>query len=378
MIKIGDYKTTAEDEQEVLEVLKSNQLSEGRKAREFEEKWADFCGAKYCVVTNSGTSALICCLEVLKDITKQRKVWTSPNTFIATVNAIVLSGYEPVFSDVDKTTFVLKPTLKKAEIFLPVHLYGYPVDMDEFTYSWMIEDACEAHGSLYKGKKVGSLGLMGCFSFYVAHNISGGSDLGAIITNNYNIYKDLKKIKAHGRMCECPICQRNEGKCPHKDKDFDPRFTHTRIAYNFKATEIQAVLALNQIKHADENIAKRQGNVKYLNEGLKYCDDLQLPSLDHAVSYLAYPVILRDWEINRNDFCNRLSASGVENRPFFSCVPTQQPAYEYLREQWEGKLLNAEFLGNKGFHLPVHQYLTKEDLDKMIGAINETIKEMRT
>jgi CDP-6-deoxy-D-xylo-4-hexulose-3-dehydrase len=372
MIKVGDYFTTPEDEQSVLEVLRSNRLSEGSKVREFEEKWAEFCGTKYCVLTNSGTSALLACLEVMKDITKQRKVWTSPNTFISTVNAIVLSGFEPVFSDVDKETFVLKPILNRAGIFLPVHLYGYPVDMNEFNYSWMIEDACEAHGSLYKGKKVGSIGLMGCFSFYIAHNIQVG-DMGAIITNDLEIYRELKKVKAHGRMCECTVCHRAEGKCPNKDKGFDPRFTHTRIAYNFKTTEMQAALGLNQLKHADEIIRKRQENVLYLNTGLRDIKDLQLPIWNTTVSYLAYPLILRNPEINRNEFCNKIEKAGVETRPFFSCVPTQQPAYAYLREQWKDKLPNAEWLGLRGFHIGCHQYLTKEELDFIIETVRKEI-----
>lgn len=372
MIKVGNYFTTPEDEQSVLEVLRSNQLSEGRKVREFEEKWADFCGTKYCVLTNSGTSALIACLEVMKDITEQRKVLTSPNTFIATVNAIVLSGFEPVFSDVNKTTFVIEPTISKADIFMPVHLYGYPVDMDAFNYSWMIEDACESHSTLYKGKKVGSVGLMGCFSFYIAHNIQVG-DMGAITTNDLAVYRELKKIKSHGRMCECAVCHRSEGKCPNKDKGFDPRFTHTRIAYNFKTTEIQAALGLNQLKHADEIIQKRQENVLYLNTGLREIKDLQLPIWDATVSYLAYPLILKNPEINRNEFCNNLEKAGVETRPFFSCVPTQQPAYSHLKEQWKDKLPNAEWLGARGFHLPVHQYLKKEELDFIIEAVRKEI-----
>jgi CDP-6-deoxy-D-xylo-4-hexulose-3-dehydrase len=374
MIRVGDYQVTKEDEQSVLEVLRSNCLSEGKKVREFEEKWADFCGAKYAVLTNSGTSALLCCLEVMKSITKQRKVWTSPLTFIATINAIVLAGFEPVFSDVERDTFVLKPTLNRAGIFLPVHLYGYPTDMNEFSYSWMIEDACEAHGTLYKGKKVGSIGTMGVFSFYIAHNIQVG-DMGAITTNNHNIYKLLKKVKAHGRMCECAVCRRNDGLCPHKDKDFDPRFTHTKIAYNFKTTEIQAALGLNQLKHAEEILQKRQENVKYLNEGLKGIDGLQLPVHDPTVSYLAYPVIINNLMISRDEFCRKLSNAGVENRPLFSCVPTQQPAYEHIREKWEGKLPNAEYLGKRGFHCGCHQYLTKQDLDFMIEAIKKTYEE---
>jgi perosamine synthetase len=372
-IRIGDYQTTPEDEEIVLKVLRSNRLSEGKYVSEFEEKWADFCGTKYSVLTNSGTSALICSLEVLKNFTTKRTVLTTPVTFIATVNAIVLSGYEPVFSDVNRETFCIEPCVGQ-DIFMPVHLYGYPVDMDNFNYKFMIEDAAEAHGTLYKGCRAGSLGLMGCFSFYIAHNIQVG-DMGAVTTNSKEVYKELKKVKAHGRMCECPVCNRLQGKCPHKDKGFDPRFTHTRIAYNFKTTEIQAALGLNQLKKADEILQKRQENVKYLNEGLAGIPELQLPKHDPTVSYLAYPVIIKEPGINRDAFLNRLTNAGVENRPFFSCIPLQQPAYAYMAEKWEGKLPNAEWLGSRGWHIGCHQYLTKEELDKMIEAIKSCIHE---
>ena len=377
MVKIGDYWVTPDDKQSVMEVLESNQLSEGYKVKEFEEKWADFCGTKYCVLTNSGTSALIACLETLKHFINNRKVLTSPLTFIATVNAIMLAGYEPTFSDVDKDKFVIKPIWTDAGIFIPVHLYGYPVDMDEFNYRYMIEDACQAHGTLYKGRKAGSIGFMGVFSFYIAHNIQVG-DMGAVVTNNLQMYKLLKKIKAHGRICECPICKRLEGKCPNRNKDFDPRFTHTEIAYNFKTSEIQAALGLNQIKHADEIISKRQENVKYLNDGLAGIKELQLPIYDPTVSYLAYPVIIKDTTIDRNDFCNRLTDAGVENRPFFSCVPLQQPAYEFIKDKWEGKLPNAEWLGARGMHLGCHQFLTKDEKDIMIRSIKDILYDFNS
>jgi len=371
MVRIGDYLTTKEDEEIVLKVLRSNRLSEGKYVREFEEKWADFCGTKYCVLTNSGTSALICALEVLKGYHVGNKVLTTPLTFIATINAIVLSGFEPTFADVDKETFVIKPTVSE-DIFLPVHLYGYPVDMDEFNYKFMIEDAAEAHGTLYKGKRVGSLGLMGCFSFYIAHNIQVG-DMGAVTTNSSEVYRELKKIKAHGRLCECTICGRNEGRCPHKDKDYDPRFTHERIAYNFKTTEIQAALGLNQLKKAQEIIHKRQHNVAYLNDGLEGVKELQLPKVSSDISYLAYPVIIKDESINRNDFLKRLSRAGIENRPLFACIPTQQPAYSHFREKWLSKLPNANWLGERGFHVGAHQYLTTEELDKIIEGIKQCL-----
>jgi dTDP-4-amino-4,6-dideoxygalactose transaminase len=268
---------------------------------------------------------------------------------------------------------VINPCLGP-EIFLPVHLYGYPVDMDKFQYKFMIEDAAEAHGSLYKGRPVGGFGLMGCFSFYIAHNIQVG-DMGAVTTNSREVHKELKKLKAHGRMCECPICGRNEGCCPHKDKDFDPRFTHTRIAYNFKTTEIQAALGLNQLKNAEEILDKRQKNVAYLNQGLAGEKALQLPLHNPEVSYLAYPVILKDPDIDRNKFLNRLTKSGVENRPLFACVPAQQPAYAHLKERWADRLPNAEWLGSRGFHVGCHQYLTKDELDQMIERIKSCLKE---
>ena len=371
MVRIGDYKTTVEDEQVVLEILRSNRLSEGKYVREFEERWADFCGTKYAVLTNSGTSALILALEVLKKYTTLRKILTTPLTFIATVNAIVLAGFEPVFSDVNKETFVIEPCLN-ADLFMPVHLYGYPVDMQKFPYRFMIEDAAEAHGTMYKGKPVGSHGLMGCFSFYIAHNIQVG-DMGAVTTNSREVYKELKSLKAHGRMCECPVCGRLEGRCPHKDADFDPRFTHTRIAYNFKTSEINAALGINQLKKADWILQRRQENVKYLNEGLAGVEELQLPKHDPTVSYLSYPLIIKDESIDRNSFLNRLSKT-VENRPLFACIPLQQPAYEHIKNKWVGKLPNAEWLGSRGFHVGVHQYLTQEELDIMIESIKTCLR----
>lgn len=374
MIRVGDYKITQKDKDSVMAVLDSNQLSEGKMVKEFERRWAEFIGTKYCVLTNSGTSALISCLTVMKNYTQNRNVATSPLTFIATVNAIVLSGYEPIFNDVDRETFTVKPFQVNADIFLPVHLYGYPVDMDKFIYKYTIEDACEAHGTIYNGQKVGSIGDMGCYSFYIAHNIQVG-DMGAITTNNKQLYEELKAIKAHGRLCKCAVCTRTNGTCPYKDKSFDPRFTFNQIAYNFKTTEIQATLGLNQLDMANEIIATRQANVKYLNDGLQSISHiLQLPQYDTNVSYLAYPIIVKEpGIIHRDKLCKELEQHGIETRPLFACVPTQYPAYEYMKPKWQGLLPNAEWLGVNGLHIGCHQYLTKENLDYIIKTITEVV-----
>ena len=378
MIQVGSFKPTQQDEQSLLEVLRSGRLSEGIKVREFEEQWAKFIGTKYCVLTNAGTSALILALYALKlqDPTILT-VLTSPLTFIATINAIVLSFLKPVFADVDKETFCILPEEANkidADVFMPVHLYGYPVDMDKIKqFKFTIEDACEAHGTIYNGRKVGSIGDMGVFSFYIAHNIQVG-DMGAITTNNQELYKLLKKVKAHGRVCECSICKRSQGKCPHKGANWDPRFTFDTVAYNFKTSEFNAALGLNQLEVADEIILDRSQNVLYLNEGLKKFEEiLQLPKWNKDISYLAYPIIVKNPEIiTRNDLRIKLEKKGIETRPLFACVPEQQPAYKYLKGKYE--LPNAVWLSENGLHIGIHQYLTKKDLDKVIKTFDEIIK----
>jgi len=401
-IQIGDFKIEEEEKRAINEVLESGRISEGKKVREFESKWAEFVGTKYAVAVNSGTSALIAGLTALKylpdlKIKPGSKIITSPLTYIATINAIVLSGFEPVFVDVDKETFGITPEnikkhlegIKNPEdysLILPVHLMGFSTDMDAINkiakdYGLLtFEDSSQAHGTLYKGKKTGSLSLLSTFSFYIAHNIQAG-ELGAITTNNLEIDRIVRKLKANGRMCDCPVCLRREGKCPRllsyegKD-DFDPRFTHDLIGYNFKTMEFPAALGCVGIGKADWIVNKRRENVKYLNEGLKsFANIFQLPKYDENTSYLAYPIVIRDPEkTSRKEIRKALEEKGVETRPLFGCIPTQQPAYSYLKEKYQGKLPVAEYLGANGFYVGCHQYLTKDDLDFIIKTFKEILR----
>jgi len=390
-IRVGDFKIGEEEKKIISEVLNSGRISEGEKVREFEKEWAKFIGTKYAIALNSGTSALIAGLTALKyykdlNIKSNTKVITAPITYIATSNAIVLSGFEPIYVDIDKETFGITPENIKAHLeqvddpteyslILPVHLMGYPCDMDNINriakeYGLItFEDSAQAHGSLYNGKKTGSLSLLSDFSFYIAHNIQAG-ELGAVVTNDYEIIRLIKKIKANGRMCDCPICTRNTTGCPkinsYKGKDdFDPRFVHDMIGYNFKAMEFQAALARVQLKKVNWITRRRQENVKYLNEGLEdFSDILQLPKYDEDVSYLAYPIVIKDpGKISRKKLRRELEKRGVETRPLFGCIPTQQPAYSFLKEKYKGKLPNAEYVGLNGFYVGCHQYLEQEDLD---------------
>ena len=392
-IKVGDFKLGDKEKRIINEVLDIGHLSEGAKVREFEERWSRFIGTRYCVAVNSGTSALIAGLYALKslfNIKDKTKVITSPLTFIATVNAIVAAGLEPVFVDIDRETFVIKPdeiekTLKREKdisIILPVHLMGYPVDMVRINalaqrYKLVVmEDAAQAHGTIYKGKKLGSLSSLGCFSFYIAHNVQAG-EMGAVVTDDHRIYKLIKKIKAHGRMCDCPVCMRQEGKCPrlnsYKGKeDFDPRFYHDIFGFNFKVMEFQAALGLVQLAKVDDILQKRKFNVRYLNKGLEPLRDLlQLPRYAEEISYLAYPLVIKRPDIiSRKTLRHKLEEAGVETRPLFGCIPTQQPAYGYLKARYKGKLPSAEYIGLNGFYIGCHQYLKKNDLDFVISVFN--------
>ncbi|MBU4348871.1 DegT/DnrJ/EryC1/StrS family aminotransferase [bacterium] len=402
-ITVGDIRIGKEEKNIILEVLENNRISEDKKVFKFEKEWSKFIGTKYCILVNSGTSALIAGLTALlyddrfPRIKKGTKVITTPTTYIATSNAIKLVGMEPAYVDVDPLNFSILPEqIEKIfeesdnpdeySIILPVHLMGYPCDMDRINaiakkYNLTVfEDASEAHGSKYKNKIVGNLSTLASYSFYIAHNIQAG-EMGAVVTNDSEIFRLIKKIKANGRLCDCPVCTRRFGYCKYEDKnidsDNDPRFLHDIIGYNFKTMEFPAALGLIQLKKIDEIIKKRLKNVKMLNKGLKKFDNiLQLPIYSDDVSYLAYPIVLKNnKEINRKILRKKLEKNGIESRAFFPCIPTQQPAYNYLKEKYNDKLPNAEYLGENAFYIGCHQYLTDKDITYIIETFEKIFKE---
>lgn len=402
-IHVGDFKLKSAEKKAINDVLNSGRLSEGKKVNEFERKWAKFTGTKYCIATSSGAGALITGLTALKyryNLPQGTKVITTPVTYIADSSAILSVGFKPVYVDVDPVNFVITPEVienylklnknhNKYTIVLPVDLMGFPVKIDRINkiakkYKLLVfDDASQAHGTKYKGKKVGSKALLSSFSFYIAHNIQAG-EMGAIITNDMEIAKLCRKIKAQGRACECPVCTRSIGKCPliknHKgNDDYDPRFIHDLVGYNFKTMEFQAALALTQLKKVKWIIKKRQSNVKFLNKHLKkYSNILQLPTFSKKISYLAYPLVIKNCKIiSRKELRTRLEDLGIETRPLFGCIPTQQPAFNYLEKQYKNKLPNADYVGENGFYIGCHQYLEEKDLKYMVEVFNKILDNIQ-
>lgn len=393
-VSVGDFRIDAVERDAVLAVLDSQRISEDAKTREFERRFADYITVKYGVAVNSGTSAL-----VLANLTLQKsgrypkaksgaKVITTPLSYVATSNALVLTGFEPVFVDIDPVDMVITPERIEAAVaehgadniagIIPVHLMGYTADMDAINTIakkhslFVVEDAAQAHGSKYRGRIAGSMSDMSIYSFYIAHNIQAG-EMGALMTNDAAYARLARQLKANGRLCDCHVCTRRDGICPHKDDDpdtdLDPRFLHAHISYNFKTMDLQAALALTQLDRADEIFHARSRNVQYLNEHLSFLEPvIRLPRFSPDVSYLAYPMLVADTSvISRKKVRMLLDDLGVESRPLFGSIPSQ-PAYAAYRERYAGILPNADNIGEHGFYIGCHQYLTKADLDHVVEA----------
>lgn len=400
-IYVGDMKIGTEERAAINAVLDSGRITEWKKVREFENLFSRYVGKKHCILVNSGTSALIAGLHSLllderfPKVKRGAKVITSPLTYIATVNAIVHAGLEPVFADIKLSDFNMdcesaEKLLRNGNpdeycIILPVHLMGYPCDMERIhqladTYNLLVfEDAAQAHGTVYHGKKLGNYSILADFSFYVAHNIQAG-EMGALVTDDSTLDRTIRKLKANGRMCDCGICTRMDGYCKHEGKegeiDQDPRFLHDIIGFNFKTMEFCAALGVTQLGKAEEIIKTRQNNVARLNARLaRYTDHFQLAHHSCDISYLAYPLLIQQGSrVKRKAIRAFLEENGVESRPLFGCIPTQQPAYDFLKEHYKGRLPNAEYAGENGFYIGCHQYMTEEDIE-YIGALFDRFME---
>src|SRR3989344_4293630 len=298
------------DEREIENAIEASLefwLTEGHFAEEFCKEFSKFVGVKYATLVNSGSSANLAAFSTLtseklgkRRIQKGDEVITVACSFPTTVNPIIQYGAIPVFIDVDTATRNAIPEMfekavsKKTKAIIMAHTLGNPFDIKEVIrvakkYNlWVIEDCCDALGSKYENKYVGSFGDLATFSFYPAHQITMGEG-GAVVTNNPDLYVIVNSFCEWGRDCWCRTGQDNRcgrrfsyqlGKLPY---GYDHKYTYSHIGYNLKATDIQAAIGLAQLEKLPDFIKKRRDNFKYLyNAFKKWGKYFILPSWDDA------------------------------------------------------------------------------------------------
>jgi perosamine synthetase len=346
--------------QAVIETMKSGWVTQGEKVKEFEESFAKYCGVKYGVAVSSGTAALHIALTAL-DIGRGDEVITTPLSCVATTNPIVYLNAKPVFVDVDPITLNMNPALiekkvtKKTKAILPVHLFGHPVDLDPLTEIaekhglYVIEDAAQAHGARYKGKRVGSFGHVSCFSFY-ADKLVTTVEGGMALTNDEELAEKMRLLRSFG------MSQRE-------------KFFHPILGYNYKLSDIHAAIGLAQLRKLDSYIKRKRANIEYLKSRLNYShSNLKLPTeQDYAFNVYYVCHVLAEKE--KEQIVRHLEREGIETRPLLSFIP-EQPSYQKYRCNLN-ELHVARTAHQKGFYISNSPMLTENELNFMASVLNK-------
>jgi dTDP-4-amino-4,6-dideoxygalactose transaminase len=380
----------------VNEALDKNRISQGQLVRRFERLFAAYHGEETrCVATGTGTAAVTLALAALRHVRvcTGGEVILPALTFIATANAVLQAGLSPRFVDVDPLTWQIDPSRVAEAItdrtcaILPVHLLGRPAPMDALLEIAaprqipVVEDAAQAPGAWFKGCVVGTLGLMGAFSFYSAHTITTGEG-GAVLAADEEMAGVLRSLRAHGRACKCEVCSLNvcSGYCPLRfeyGEAADARFLFERLGYSAKMNELEAALGIEQMVLLDAIVAARRANLFFLNDRLAGLGDVfqfLVEAPGYRLSPLVYPLVIRPGApFTRGEIARHLEAHGIETRPMFGSIPTQQPAYSFLRHR-RGEFPHAEMLGEQGFYVGVHQDLDQADLDRVVAGISGFVR----
>lgn len=369
MIPIAEPSLGEQELNKVIEAVKSGWISsKGKFIPEFEEKFAQYCGVKYGVATSNGTVALHLALTAL-GIGQEDEVIVPTLTFIATANAVNYTGAKPNFIDSHPDYWCIEPEkaeeaiTPKTKAIIPVHLYGHPCDMDAIMdiarkhNLYVIEDAAEAHGAEYKGKKVGSFGDISCFSFYGNKIITTGEG-GMCLTNSKELADKMRILRDHGMS-------------------LNKRYWHDTIGFNYRMTNIQAAIGVAQVEKIDTFIEKKRQIAKWYSEELK---DLEVkgaislqPEMPWAKCvYWIYCILVKDYSsVCRDDLIKELGKSGIDSRPFFYPIHTMPP-YKSSGEN----LPVAEKLSSSGISLPSSIKLSTEDI-KSVSQLIKRIYEQK-
>lgn len=374
MIPYGKQTIDQDDIQAVVDVLQSDFLTTGPKIAEFEQTVADYVGAKYAVAISNGTSALhAACFAA--GIGPGDEVITTPLTFAASANCVLYCGGTPVFADVDPKTYNIDPEdiqrkiTDRTKAIIAVHLAGQPCDMDAIHSIArehgliVIEDGAHALGSVYKGKKVGSMSDMTTFSFHPVKPITTGEG-GMIVTDNEDFYKKMILFRSHGITRDDSMMTRNDGLW------FYQQFN---LGYNYRITDIQCALGCSQMKKLDRFLALRKEIVAHYNEAFADCDNIITPYQlsDTESGWHLYIVQVKNCD--RRQVFEKMREKGIGVNVHY--IPVYMHPY-YQEHGYENvHCANAEEIYSHIISLPLYPGLTSEQQDYVIDTLKSLCEE---
>jgi len=375
-----------EEERAVLEVLRKGAPTSGNACIQFEKDFAEYCGTRHARVVTNGTAALFLSLVAL-DVKPGDRVLTTPVTWIATAAVGATLGAEVDFVDIDPVTYNLDPNLLEEKLtpntkaVLPVHMYGQCCDMDPILdlakkhRFAVVEDACHALGGEYKGRKTGSMGATGCFSFHEQKNISTLGEGGIIVTDDPALFERIALYRSHcvrvyGKSTK--YCSLDEKKVPMGKRFWWQDFED--VGYNFRMTDIQAAVGIEQLKKLDRFNQIRIDNAAYLTQGLKDVPGLTLPTTAPGCKHVfhLYPVQIHaeEYGMNKDDFVYAmLHERGIKVGTHYNPL-TWSEAFQ-KRGFKRGMFPVADAFAERIVTLPINPRQTREALDYLIESVRD-------
>ena len=392
------------DNEEINNAIEAAKWTEGRWAKEFEKKFKKFIGVNYVSLVNSGSSAnLVALASLTSSVFADRQLKpgdeyiTTSVAFPTTVNPGIQYGLKPVFIDAELDTLnidisqIEKAITKKTKLIMVAHTLGKPYNLEKIMklakkYNlWIIEDCCDALGSKYKGKEVGTWGDIATYSFYPAHQMTMGEG-GAVITNNSLIHKSIRQFRDWGRDCWCDTgkddtCRKRFGwKLGELPRGYDHKYIYSQIGYNLKLTDFQAAIGVAQLKKLPDFIKKRKENYKifykFFNQYKKYFI-LMKEDKNEEVSYFGFPLIVKPHSpFTRNQLTEYLEENKIGTRNIFSGNLLRHPAYLKLKNKFKiiGDHKNADLIMNNAFWLGVYPGINNKMIEYIKKIVDEFIR----
>ncbi len=371
-----------EEADAVRDILLSNKVNywTGDVSRKFEKEFSRWSGSKYSVALSNGTMALDAAFKVL-NLNKDDEVIVTSRSYIASVSSIVNSGAKPIFVDVDLESQNITPEsissaiTDKTKAIVCVHLAGWPCEMDEIMTLankfglFVIEDCSQAHGASYKGKSVGSIGHIGCWSFCQDKIITTGGEGGMVTTNDESLWQKIWSYKDHGKSYNA-VYQREH------PKGF--KWLHESFGTNFRMTEMQAAIGRIQLKRMLDWHKKRLINANYIWNTAKAFKGLRVPSIPDHIEHAAYKcyVFVEGGIKLRDKIMTKINEKGV---PCFSGTCSEiylEKAFDNTDFRPKNRLVNAKYLGETSLMFLVHPTLTDKEIKKTCEVLKEVLSEI--